>query len=140
MYDSILSLEFRTLFAHLVSLLVTHCISDDSFSVNLDSLLIQLRLQITPKWYEFGEAAGIEKEVLDKFAKQCSPEECIVEMFDYWLRSGDKPTWRDVVKILKTIHLPHLAFDIEGVYTTGNHTLVIKCIVVTKHDQVLINL
>ena len=104
---------------------VSYCISDESLSVNLDSLLIQLRSQVTPKWYEFGEAAGIERELLDKFAKQCSPEECIVEMFDYWLRSGDKPTWRDVTKILKSIHLPQLAFDIERVYITGKHTLAL---------------
>ena len=103
---------------------MTHYVSDDSLSVNLDSLLIQLRSQVTPKWYEFGEAAGVEREVMDKFAKQCSPEDCIVEMFDHWLRISDKPTWRDVAKILKSIHLTQLAFDIEGVYTTGNHTLV----------------
>ena len=77
---------------------------------------------MTPKWHEFGEAAGVEREVLDKFAKQCSPEDCIVEMLDCWLRGGDKPTWRDVAKILRSIHLPQLAHDIEGVYTTGNHS------------------
>ena len=95
-------------------------ISDDSLSINLDILLIQLQSQLMPKWYEFGMAAGIEKEVLDKFAKQCSPEDCIVEMLDYWLRGDEKPTWREVAKILRSIHLPKLAQDIEGVYTTGN--------------------
>ena len=71
----------------------------DSLSVDLDKLLIQLRSHVTPRWYEFGIAAGIEKEVLDKFAKQCSPEECIVEMLDYWLRGGEIPTWREVANI-----------------------------------------
>ena len=70
---------------------LTYC-KDDSLNVDLDSLLIQLRSQVTSKWYELGEAAGVRREVLDKFAKQCSPKECIVEMFDYWLRSGDRPT------------------------------------------------
>ena len=92
----------------------------DSLQVNLDSLLIQLQSHVTPKWYEFGIIAGIEREVLDKFAKQCSPEDCIVEMLDYWLRGGEKPTWREVAKILRSIYLPQLAQDIEGVYTTGN--------------------
>ena len=57
-------------------------------SVDLDSLLIQLRPQVSTKWYEFGEVAGIEKEALDKIAEQCPPdqEQCIVEQFDYWLR------------------------------------------------------
>ena len=92
----------------------------DSLSVDLDRLLIQLRSHVTSKWYEFGIAAGIERGVLDKFTKQCSPEDCIVEMLDYWLRGGKKPTWREVAKILRSIHLPQLAQDIEGVYTTGN--------------------
>ena len=93
---------------------------DESVSVNLDNLLIQLRVQVTPKWYQFGVAAGIEREVLDKFAKQCSPEDCIVEMLDYWLRCGAKPSWKDVAKILKTINLTQLALDIEEVDITGN--------------------
>ena len=92
---------------------------DDSLSINLDNLLIQLKPQVTPKWYEFGIAAGIKKEVLDKFAEQCSPEECIVEVVDYWLRKGMRlPTWKDVAKILKKIDLCGLAHDIEGIYTT----------------------
>ena len=78
-----------------------------SLSVDLDRLLIQLRSHVTPKWYEFGITAGIEREVLDKFAKQYPPEDCIVEMLDYWLRGGEKPTWREVAKILRSIHVYH---------------------------------
>ena len=87
-------------------------------------MLIQLRAQVTPKWYQFGMAAGIEREVLDKFAKQCSPEDCIVEMLDCWLRCGAKPSWKDVANILKTINLTQLALDIEGVYATGNEKML----------------
>ena len=93
----------------------------DSINVNLDNLLIQLRAQVTPKWYQFGEAVGIQKEVLDNCAKNCSPEECIVEMFDYWLRtSKEQPTWREVAKTLNLINLKELAVDIDKVYTTGS--------------------
>ena len=82
---------------------------------------MQLRPQVTCKWYQFGEAAGIEKEVLDECAKTCSPEDCIVEMLDYWLRNSvHQPTWNDVVEVLKAIKLPQLAHDIENIYTTGN--------------------
>ena len=89
-------------------------------AVNLDNLLIQLRPQVSTKWYEFGKAAGVDKTVLDNYAKECAPEDCIVETVDHWLRRcEDKPTWRDVAKILKKIHLPVLASDIENVYTTG---------------------
>lgn len=89
-------------------------------NINLDNLLIQLRPQVTPKWYQFGEAAGIQKDTLDSFAKQCSPEDCIVEVMDYWLRRHVRePTWTDVANILKLINLPQLASEIEGVQITG---------------------
>ena len=95
--------------------------ADGNLTIDLDKLLIQLRLQVSPKWYQFGEAAGIEKEVLDNYARNCSPKDCIIEVFDYWLRNHNEvPTWREVAEILKMINLHQLAFDIEQVYTTGN--------------------
>ena len=73
--------------------------------------------------FEFGVAAGIERKELEKFADQCSPEECIIEVLDLWLRkSTEQLTWKDVAKILKEINLPGLAHDIEGIYTTGNNS------------------
>ena len=94
--------------------------TDDHLKINLDNLLIQLRAQVSPFWYQFGEAAGVETETLNKLADNCSPQECIVEMFDYWLRKQNElPTWRDIAKILKAINLEQLAAEIEMVYTTG---------------------
>ena len=71
-----------------------------------------------------GEATRIEQETLDKnlIAEQCSPQACIVEMFDYcsWLRSCvEKPTWKDVAEVLKAICLIKLGLDIERVHITG---------------------
>ena len=86
--------------------------------LNLDNLLIQLRPHITSKWYEFGVAIGVTKEVLDK----CSgypPEECIVEVLDYWLRTTRR-TWKDVAEGLHTIGFENLADKILKVYKTGN--------------------
>ena len=100
-------------------------------NVTLDNLLIQLRPQVTPVWYKFGEAAGIEKGVLDGFAKQCTPEDCVMEMLDLWLKNQAKqPTWRDVAKVLKIIHLPQLALEIEKVYVTGTsgHCYCLACL------------
>ena len=79
--------------------------------VDLDSLLIHLRSEVTPKWHQFGEAVGISEEILKKYSNY-SPEECIMEVFDYWLRSypsTTKPTWRDVVDVLIKIELHQLA-------------------------------
>ena len=89
-------------------------------NIDLDNLLIQLKAHVFSKWYQFGEVAGIDKRVLDNYAKNCSPDECIVEMLDYWLRSfTGRVTWHDVAAILRAINLQQLAFDIEQVYVTG---------------------
>ena len=81
--------------------------ADERIQVSLDNLLIQLRAQVTPFWCQFGEAVGVETEILDKFADNCPPQEYIAEMFDYWLRKQEDnpPPWRDVAKILKVINL-----------------------------------
>lgn len=93
----------------------------DTQSVDLDMLLIQLRPTVSSRWYQFGEAAGIGKDVLDSYAKSCPPGDCIVEMLDYWVRNSDagKPTWKDVARVLREIGLEQLADDIESVYSTG---------------------
>lgn len=82
--------------------------------------MIQLKKQVDPKWYQFGEEAGVEKDVLDRIAEQCHPDECIVEVFDHWLRKNvNPPTWKTVADILKAINLTELGLEIEKVYTTG---------------------
>ena len=82
--------------------------------------MIQLRSEVTPKWYQFGKAIGVEKEVLDKCMKY-PPEESIVEILDNWLRNhAGQPTWNEVAETLRKIGLQQLAFDIEKVYDTGD--------------------
>ena len=88
--------------------------------------MIQLRPQVGPKWYQFGEAAGIEREVLDNYVCHCNPEDCIVEMFDYWLRNHvGQPTWKEIAKLLRAIGLGELAADIDKVYLTSKQHLMI---------------
>ena len=119
-----------SLHSHIVFNAEVKSMADDSskLNVNLDNILIQLRSQVTPVWYQFGEAAGIGKDVLDSFAKQCSPEDCIVEMLDYWLRKHVRqPTWIDIANILKLINLPQLAAGIERVHITGTEFSYAYC-------------
>ena len=72
-------------------------------------------------WYQFGEAIGVRKEVLEKCVKY-PPEESIIEILDNWLRNhAGQPTWREVAEALRVINLQQLAFDIEKVYDTGDH-------------------
>ena len=88
-------------------------------SLTLDSLLVQLRPQVSPFWYNFGHSLGVPKETLNTFVGY-PDEECLVEVLDYWLRHRkSKPTWRDVVKSLKHVELFQLADDILAAYKTG---------------------
>ena len=81
--------------------------------------MIQIRHEVTPKWYKFGLAVGINKEILDEFSN-FPPEECIVEMSDLWLRTSETiVTWRAVADALKEIGCHRLAEKILKVYKTG---------------------
>ena len=88
-------------------------------TLDLDTLLIQIKAAVTSRWYQLGEALGINKELLDRYSGY-PPEESIVEMLDQWLRCGpEKRTWRDVADALRKISLQQLAIDIEKIYETG---------------------
>ena len=93
--------------------------------LNLDTLLIQIRHEITPKWYQFGLAVGINKETLDELFSNSPPEECIVEVLDLWLKSSKSAvTWKDVANALKKCGYHQLAEKILKVYKTGDHNSV----------------
>ena len=62
-------------------------------------------------------AAGVPMDTLNK-CLNCTPEESIVEVLDYWLRQGRK-TWKDVAHVLNEIHLQELAEKILKIYDTG---------------------
>lgn len=72
---------------------------------------------MTPLWHEFGVAAGVPVDTLNR-CFNCTPEESIVEVLDYWLRQGRK-TWKDVASVLNEIHLQELAEKVLKIYDTG---------------------
>ena len=86
--------------------------------MNLDSLLIQLKPQMTSKWKEFANVVGLSN-IIKQLVKY-SPDECIVEICDQWLKSQpNKPTWRDVANVVREIGFYQLANDIMMAYKTG---------------------
>ena len=88
-------------------------------SCNLDNLLIQLRSEVTPYWFQFGTIIGMDEATLQEYSKY-PPGQCLIEVLDYWVRIHDnKPTWRGVSDVLKEIKLNKLAEDILKVYETG---------------------
>ena len=89
--------------------------------LNLDSLLIQLKPEVTSKWEQFASVVGLSQEVIIDLSN-CGPDERMVEMLDYWLRHHpSKPTWREVAQILEELHLYQLADDLLKVYETGRN-------------------
>ena len=78
----------------------------------MDSLLIHLRPQVTPKWHQFGVAVGTPTELLDELSSY-SDEECMVEVTDYWLRHHEgQVTREEVTKILREIGFHQLADEL----------------------------
>ena len=94
-------------------------------SCNLDNLLIQLRSEVTPYWFQFGIVIGMDEATLEKYSKY-PPEQCLIEVIAFWVRIHDnKPTWRGVSDVLKEIKLNKLAEDILKVYETGISQLLL---------------
>ena len=82
--------------------------------------MVLLQEKVGPKWRDFGEAVDIDEVVLDSIANTCFPENCIVEVLDYWLKYADeKITWRDVAYVSKSINFHELALDVVQIYKTG---------------------
>ena len=92
--------------------------ADPDESLNLDSLLIQLRVQVTPKWHQFGAAIGVPEDLLQQYSN-FPADERLIEVLNYWLNNNQNPTWRDVAKVLHDIELNDLAERIMNVYETG---------------------
>ena len=87
-------------------------------SLNLDSLLIQLRAHVKPKWHEFGIAIGVPEELLDQYSSYPADER-LIEVLNYWLNDHQNPTWRDIAKLLHDTELHELAESIMNVHETG---------------------
>ena len=91
--------------------------------VNLDNLLIQLR-DITPMWFELGDALDLPPSILDDIRGQfeANPQQCMIEVVDAWLHrhlSHGSPTWTEVAEALRKINQNGLADALESVYYTS---------------------
>jgi hypothetical protein len=79
--------------------------------VDLDSLLILLKEELAPKWYDFGLVVGVPQELMDSYSGYPS-DQCLTEVLDYWLRhhmDAGKMKWMDVANALKAVELNQLA-------------------------------
>ena len=77
--------------------------------VSLDSLLILLKDDLFLRWYDFGLVVGVPKELMDSYSGH-SPDQCLTEILDYWLRHHDSQVmWTEVAHALKAVELNQLA-------------------------------
>ena len=73
--------------------------------MNLDTLLIVLKEELTPKWYEFGLVVGVPQELMDSYSGYPS-DQCLTEVLDYWLRHHTGTMkWAEVADALKAVEL-----------------------------------
>ena len=90
-----------------------------SLLVNLDLLLILLKEELAPKWYEFGQVIGVPKEVIDTYVGY-PKDDCLTEVLDYWLRHHPgQLTWREVAQALREVKFYYLAEKAVQIGVTG---------------------
>ena len=90
-----------------------------TFLVNLDLLLILLKEELTPRWYELGLVVGVPKDVMDGYLGYPS-DQCLIELLDYWLRHHPgQLTWKEVAQALRELKLYQLAEEALQISTTG---------------------
>ena len=107
----ITSVQFSKLYTHSIQSL-------SPFSVNLDLLLMLLREELTPRWYEFGLVVEVPKEIMDTYLGYPS-DQCLIEVLDYWLRNHPRQlTWKEVAQALKEAKFYHLAEKALQIFST----------------------
>ena len=95
---------------------------------DLNMMLIQVKAEVTPLWYEYGEMLGVPQEILNQLrAMDTDDYDKLVEILDVWfmkfpVRAG--PSWKEVALSLREIGLNELAANIMRVYTTGKEETV----------------
>ena len=92
--------------------------------MNLDTVLIQLR-EIASKWEAMGQFLNFSNEtlLLIKTTGNGADFDCLVELFDHWLRCEKSPTWKTIADALKEIGEPKLSYEIFQIYDTGILTI-----------------
>ena len=89
--------------------------------MDLESLLAKLQGRVSTRWFQFGLAIGIPKEILEQL-RGYPKEQCLVELLDYWLRyHPDRPTWKELADAIEDIQDYELASSILKVYMPERH-------------------
>ena len=82
-------------------------------------MLRHLCPQVTPSWYAFGNAVGMNEEQLKDLFNYDSGER-LQKTVEYWLRKSERnPTWKDLATILRKIQFHTLAENLMKEYANG---------------------
>ena len=80
---------------------------------------IEVIKSVAPDWKQVGILLDFDEygSNLDSIEKKCSlnPDECCMEMLKQWLqgKASRKPTWKDLIDILKDCELNTVAEELE---------------------------
>ena len=101
--------------------------------MNLDTLLINLR-HLAPKWQEIGIHLKISAAELKSIQEHCKEVDCdcLVELFDKWLRSTDTPTWKNITDALDTMGEHESSQNIMDIISESDCELILTTMY-TKH-------
>ncbi len=89
--------------------------------MNLDSLLINLQ-HLAPKWQEIGihlKVSAVDLKSIQELCKEVDSD-CLVELFDKWLRSTDTPTWKNITDVLDTMGEHESSQNIMDILSEGD--------------------
>ena len=89
--------------------------------LNLDTILIELK-HTAADWKKLGGHLGFSDSDMEIFqhATQEVDFDCLVKLFDAWLKKTKKPTWRLIADALTSMGEEDLAQEILKIYKTGN--------------------
>ena len=86
-------------------------------------MLIQVKAEVTPLWYEYGVVLGVPQDILNELRGMNADDiDKLIEVLDFWFRkfpASGGPSWKEVALSLREIGLNELAARIMTVYTTG---------------------
>ncbi len=89
--------------------------------MNLDSLLINLQ-HLASKWQEIGihlKVSAVELKSIQEHCKEVDSD-CLVELFDKWLRSTGTPTWKNITNALDAMGEHESSQNIVDILSEGD--------------------
>lgn len=104
------------------------------------AVLLEIRDQLYPYWFELFEAVGVERKVLEEIRHRYKkdPKVCMVEGIRVWLEIEPLPSWDEMVdQIRRRLLEVDLADRIEKIYCKYTRPAAAMAIKASKSSNTL---